>query len=67
MERTVLRVDEVSELTGVPMATLRYWRHRGIGPTSYTLGPRRVVYDRAVVEAWIDEQRRSSGGGGSAA
>ena len=32
MDRTLLRIEEVSDRTGVPPATLRYWRHLGRGP-----------------------------------
>ena len=42
----ILSARKVSELIGVPLGTLRYWRHAGIGPASFTLG-RRVVYRRA--------------------
>ena len=31
-------VKQVSEMTGVPIGTLRYWRHSDIGPASFTLG-----------------------------
>jgi predicted DNA-binding transcriptional regulator AlpA len=52
----LLRLAEVAELTGVSEATLRFWRHTGTyGPPSAKLG-RRVVYRRAEVFAWIDEQ-----------
>jgi predicted DNA-binding transcriptional regulator AlpA len=54
--RTILRPDEVSALTGVAEETLKYWRPRGKGPRWYKLG-RRVVYDLAAVEEWLDEQR----------
>ena len=40
MER-LLTFDEVAELIRVPAATLRYWRHRGTGPKSFKMGPRR--------------------------
>jgi DNA-binding transcriptional MerR regulator len=56
MTRTILRTQEVSDLTGVSVDTLRYWRYRGIGPRSYKVG-RRVVYDLAEVNRWLDEQR----------
>lgn len=46
----------VSEKTGVPINTLRYYRGQGIGPKNFKLG-RRVVYDVADVEAWISEAR----------
>ncbi|MFW7415782.1 helix-turn-helix transcriptional regulator [Demequina sp. SO4-18] len=46
----------VSERTGVPINTLRYWRHLGQGPQSFRLG-RRVVYAVSDVEAWIEAAR----------
>jgi excisionase family DNA binding protein len=46
---------EVSQLLGVPVATLYCWRHRGEGPTGYRIG-RHVRYRRAAVEAWIETQ-----------
>jgi excisionase family DNA binding protein len=46
---------EVSQLLGVPVATLYGWRHRGEGPTGYRIG-RHVRYRRAVGEAWIEAQ-----------
>jgi predicted DNA-binding transcriptional regulator AlpA len=58
---------QVSELTGVPVGTLRYWRHANLGPASFTLG-RRVVYRRNEVERWIAEQEAATRrGGGDAA
>jgi predicted DNA-binding transcriptional regulator AlpA len=52
---------EVSDMTGVPVGTLRYWRHSDIGPASFTLG-RRVVYRRDEVLRWISERRTQPGG-----
>ena len=46
---------EVSQLLGVPVATLYAWRHRGEGPTGYRIG-RHVRYRRAAVEEWIETQ-----------
>ncbi len=51
----LLRVADVATMTGIPEATLRFWRHQGTGPRSAKLG-RRVVYREADVQAWIDEQ-----------
>lgn len=56
IQRKLLTMAEVQAMTGTPMDTLRYWRHKGEGPKSFRLG-RRVVYDRADVEAWIAAQR----------
>jgi len=56
MEKTnmdLLTIEEVAELTRLPVATLRWYRAMGEGgPKSGKLG-RRVVYRRADVEAWI--------------
>jgi excisionase family DNA binding protein len=56
MEKTnmdLLTIEEVAELTRLPVATLRWYRAMGKGgPKSGKLG-RRVVYRRADVEAWI--------------
>jgi predicted DNA-binding transcriptional regulator AlpA len=51
----LLKLPEVSEMTGIPEATLRFWRHQGTGPQSAKLG-RRVVYREEDVKAWIDAQ-----------
>ena len=63
--RTLLRIEEVSARTGVPVPTLRWWRHNGTGPESFKLG-RRVVYEQADVQAWIAAQRRGGIGPGAA-
>lgn len=58
MTRKLLRIHEVAELVGVPLSTLRYWRHRdrGEGPPLFTVGRRVVAYEDEVI-AWIDMQR----------
>ena len=58
----LLTIDEVSELYRVPIATLRFWRHRGdLGPRSFKLG-RRVVYKRSDCETWMAEQYAAENG-----
>lgn len=53
----LLVTSEVADLTRLPDATLRWFRHVGRGPASFRLGGRRVVYRRSDVLAWIEEQR----------
>ncbi|MGW0327675.1 helix-turn-helix transcriptional regulator [Nocardia sp. NPDC003183] len=48
------------------IGTLRYWRHIGYGPASFTLG-RRVFYRRTDIEEWITEQEQLTRRGGTAA
>ncbi len=52
----LLTISEAAALLRAPVATLRYWRHLGTGPTSFRLG-RRVLYRREDLHAWIDAHR----------
>jgi predicted DNA-binding transcriptional regulator AlpA len=52
----ILNTSEVSRITNVPIATLRWWRHQGMGPRSFRLGPRKVMYRESDVQAWLDQQ-----------
>lgn len=54
-EDRLLTLPEVAERLRTPEATLRYWRHCNKGPTSFKVG-RRVMYVRADVERWIEQQ-----------
>lgn len=48
----LMTLTELSEMLGVPVATLYGWRHRGEGPPGYRVG-RHVRYRRAAVEDWL--------------
>jgi excisionase family DNA binding protein len=52
-EAELLTITEAADLLRAPVATLRYWRHRNIGPHSFRLG-RRVLYRREDLRTWID-------------
>ena len=56
----LLSLVETADLTRVPVATLRYWRHLGRGPHSFRVG-RAVRYWRRDVTAWLEEQSTGSG------
>jgi predicted DNA-binding transcriptional regulator AlpA len=49
----LLTTAEVAALVRAPVASVRYWRHTGVGPKSCRLG-RGVVYRASDVSAWID-------------
>lgn len=51
----LLQLPEVSELTTLSEATLRWLRHRKQGPPMFKLGRRLVTYE-SDVHAWIAEQ-----------
>jgi predicted DNA-binding transcriptional regulator AlpA len=59
-QHDILTIDEVAGIVRAPVATVRYWRHLGIGPRSFKLG-RRVVYRRDDLHAWIAQQRDGRG------
>lgn len=56
----LLRTAEVSAQTGTPVSTLRWWRHVGEGPPSFSLGKRIVVYSADQLELWIARRQLTS-------
>jgi len=48
----MLTMAEVATLLRIPIATLRYWRHKGEGPRAFRMG-RSVRYWRTEVDAWL--------------
>ena len=66
MADRLMTMDEVADEYRVPVATLRFYRHRGdLGPKSFKLG-RRVVYKQSDCEAWIEQQYAAATGAGAA-
>lgn len=61
-----LSTGQVSREIGIPVGTLRYWRHIGEGPSSFILGRRRVAYKRSSLTAWLADQESASTRGGVA-
>ena len=60
----LLTISEAAALLRAPVATLRYWRHLGVGPCSFRLG-RRVLYRRDDLHDWVESQREQSRGTGT--
>lgn len=56
---------QVEEEYGIPVGTLRYWRHCNTGPRSYLVGGR-IRYDIADLDVWIAAQKSSTGRGEAA-
>jgi excisionase family DNA binding protein len=48
-------IGEAAAYLRLPIATMRDWRHRGVGPDSFKVG-RHVRYRRSVLRAWLREQ-----------
>lgn len=55
----LLTFDEVSELIGVSVGTLRNWRNANVGIPSFKVG-RRVVYRRSAIDQWLNEQEKAT-------
>src|SRR3982751_3586797 len=52
----LLTLHEAATFLRTPVATLRYWRHLGVGPAGFRLG-RRVIYRRGDVDRWLSERQ----------
>jgi excisionase family DNA binding protein len=55
MEDRLLTSAEVARILGVPQATLRQWRWRGVGPRGIRVG-RHIRYRRSDVDRWVEDQ-----------
>ncbi|MBT2268814.1 DNA-binding protein [Rhodococcus erythropolis] len=51
---------------GIPLGTLRYWRHVGEGPESMVMGRKRVVYKLSKLNEWLAAQESNNVRGGVA-
>lgn len=54
----LLTPADLSELLGVPIATLHRWRYLGTGPRPLKVG-RHLRWQPAVVAAWLEKQSAS--------
>ena len=50
-----------ADLMGCSYRTLQGWRLSGIGPAHRKLGPRRIAYVLADIQAWSEANRHCSG------
>ena len=57
-----LRTADLVEEYGIPEATWRWWRHRGVGPRSFKLG-KTVFYDADDVAEWVEAQKAATAKG----
>ena len=56
----LMTTAEVAAFLRTPTPTVRYWRSKNAGPKSFRL-PRRVVYWRSDVLAWLADQQSADG------
>jgi predicted DNA-binding transcriptional regulator AlpA len=58
MDSDIIRASEMKNI--FPDTSDQYWatlRHKGGGPEYVKVGPRKVYYRRADIEAWIEGNR----------
>jgi predicted DNA-binding transcriptional regulator AlpA len=55
----LLTTKELAAYLRKPVATVRGWRYRKVGPTGFRLG-REVVYRRSAVDAWLAEREQTT-------
>ncbi|MGE5698045.1 MAG: helix-turn-helix transcriptional regulator [Candidatus Sericytochromatia bacterium] len=56
----LLTTEEAADFLNVPQATLRWWRHKRVGPKGFSLGKRKVMYKLSDVIAWREERYRAA-------
>ncbi|ORA17369.1 helix-turn-helix domain-containing protein [Mycobacterium arosiense] len=49
--------EQAAAYVGLPVGTLQYYRSVDKGPRSYKIG-RRVWFDRADLDLWLETERR---------
>jgi predicted DNA-binding transcriptional regulator AlpA len=60
IQTTKLRAPEAARYVGLSPSTLAKMRLRGDGPMYSKAGPRIVIYDKADLDDWLNQHRRSS-------
>jgi predicted DNA-binding transcriptional regulator AlpA len=55
----LLTTKELATYLRKPVATVRGWRYRKVGPAGFRLG-REVVYRRTAVDAWLAEREKTA-------
>ena len=53
----VLKITQTCSLIGISRTTLWRWTKAGIFPAAIQLGPNRVGYFEADIDAWINSKR----------
>lgn len=60
--QALLPTDDAAQFLGVATGTMRWWRHKGVGPKSFKVGGK-VMYKRADLQAYLDAQYANAVGG----
>jgi len=55
----LLTTKELAAYLRKPVATVRGWRYRNVGPAGFRLG-REVVYRRTAIDTWLAEREKAA-------
>lgn len=55
----LLTTRELAAYLRKPVATVRGWRYRKVGPAGFRLG-RDIVYRRSTVDAWLTDRESTA-------
>lgn len=56
MSRELMTPAQLAEKLSVGIGTLANWRYQGKGPSFIKIGPKKVLYDAASVDEWLNSQ-----------
>lgn len=62
MSDRAMSIKEAAAFLGISADTLYNWRAKRIGPPSYTLSARKIIYREKELKLWMDERRQESEG-----
>lgn len=62
MDNDFISPADVGEITGLTIAALAQLRYRGDGPQFYKPTPRKVLYKRSEVLAWVEASAQTRTG-----
>jgi hypothetical protein len=54
------RTPEAAQYAGASASTFEKYRLQGVGPPFCRLGPKIIIYDLDVLDAWLEARGRSS-------
>jgi len=60
-DEVYLTIQEVSEMTGMSISTLRSYQQQGIGPPYYKFTPKMIKYKEHEVREWFDKHKNEDG------
>jgi len=66
MSDRALTIKQAAEYLGITPETLYNWRAKRIGPPSYAISSRKIIYREKELKRWMDERRHDPEGMGKA-